>query len=49
MFEISDKLALKESKDFGQIDTTDHQIEQAMERDRKQNNAVWKSELKRRR
>ena len=45
-FEILDKLALKETRDFGQVDLTDHQVEQAMERDRKQNEAIWKNRLK---
>jgi|GEM_PF-6216422 len=42
IFEKADKNRERNGRDFGQVDITDHQVEQAEEIARKQNNAIWK-------
>ena len=39
-FERADRIALRETKDLEKTDMNDQEVEQTMDRDRKQNNSV---------
>lgn len=45
-FERFDRIRDNTPKDFGQIDMTDHQVEEAEKRAQKQNEQLWKKKIR---